>query len=99
YYCYGLPGLLGALVAADLIRYVVTVSALRRRGLCVLRYDLALLLGVALTSAAALYASRQPWLPANKWIQFGVANGVILVLWGLILGGWALTRQAPGTNG
>ncbi len=99
YRFYGLPGLLGALAASDLIRYVVTVSALRRRGLCVLRYDLALLLCAALITAVARYAGRHPRLPANDWIQLGVAGGVVLALWGLTLGGWALTRQAQRTNG
>jgi O-antigen/teichoic acid export membrane protein len=99
YHFYGLPGLLGALAASDLVRYVVTVSALRRRGLCVLRYDLALLLCVALITAVARYAGRHPWLTANDWIKLGVTGGVVLALWGLILGSWALIRRARGTNG
>jgi O-antigen/teichoic acid export membrane protein len=93
YCCRGLPGLLGALVLADLVRYVATASALQRRRLGVLRYDVALILCVACIAVAARYVRAQPWLPAGHWAQFGVSAGVALSLWtGVLLCLWA--RQA-----
>jgi O-antigen/teichoic acid export membrane protein len=90
YWCYGLPGLLAALVATDLVRYAATASALRRRGLRVLRYDVLLLLCVAGVAVAALYASGHPWLPANNWLRLGIGAFVILLLWvGILLAAWA----------
>jgi O-antigen/teichoic acid export membrane protein len=77
----GLPGLLGGLVAADLVRYAVTLAALRRQGLCVLRHDLVLLACAAGVSGVAFFASGHPWLPEGSWARLGVAAGVTVVLW------------------
>jgi O-antigen/teichoic acid export membrane protein len=89
YLAFGLPGLLGAFAAADLIRYAATMLALRRSGMCVLRCDMALLLCTALIGAAAWWAGQHAGLSAGRWAGVGVGSGVILLLWaGVLLAGW-----------
>jgi O-antigen/teichoic acid export membrane protein len=98
YYLHGLPGLLGGIVATDLVRYCVTLSALRRSGLCVLRQDVLLLLCAGGICAAAARVSQLACPPNNSWMRLGVAGGGLLVLWtAVILGYWA--RQAALARG
>jgi O-antigen/teichoic acid export membrane protein len=96
YFFGGLTGLLGALVVADVLRYVIIVSALSRRGQSVLRCDLTLFLCAVIFGAGAYYASRQPWLAANNWVAFGVAASVILLCWA---GVFLVARARPAVWG
>jgi O-antigen/teichoic acid export membrane protein len=92
YYAGGLPGLIVTLAGTDLLRYAATAWGLRRRGLGVLRYDLALILLIAGISVAARAASQYPALATHRWLKLGTATCVGLSLWAVVILS-LLTRQ------
>lgn len=93
YWLVGFPGMLLGFVAADLIRYVATMTALRRQGVAVLTYDLVMSLFLVVSSGTAVLAGSLLWpSPAGRLdlLVRGLTEGaVVVLLWaGLTLVCW-----------
>jgi O-antigen/teichoic acid export membrane protein len=77
----GLEGMIGGFAAAELMRYGVMLLALRGQGLPILRYDLCLSAGIAVTCLAAAQAGLLFAKPGQKWLQFLVEAMAVAILW------------------
>ncbi len=89
----GLPGLLLGFVAADLVRYAVTASALHRLGFPVLRYDVPLTVLILLVGLPALWVSH--WASPRPWPQLAVGVVAVVLPWAGLLAGWFRGRFRP----
>jgi hypothetical protein len=81
YHLDGFRGMLWGFVAADLVRYGVTVWALRDLGLPFLRHDLCLTAAIAVAWAAASRAGSLFPLPGQRWPQFAAECLPVVGLW------------------
>jgi O-antigen/teichoic acid export membrane protein len=77
----GLGGMIVGFAAAELVRYAVTVLALRDQGLPILRYDLGFTAGIALTWAAATHAGWHFARADERVVRVVVEVSTVVVFW------------------
>jgi O-antigen/teichoic acid export membrane protein len=87
----GLGGMIVGFTVAELLRYGVTLWALRDQGLPLLRYDTCLSAAIVLSWAAATQAGSLLAGPGQRWTELIVAVLTVVFLW---LGFAILVRRA-----